>query len=142
MRSTTAQADIAAAPAAVWAAITSPAQTPRFFAGLTITSAWQPDSAVDARHGAQHIATGAVVVADAPFLLVYRLENPRTGEVDCWLAWELAQTEPCSTRGTLTADTLPGDPPVDAVRLLSNLKTYLETARPLDGSPPADGSPA
>ncbi len=28
-------------------------------------------------------------------------------------------------------DTLPIDPPVDSVRLLSNLKTYLETSSPL-----------
>lgn len=129
MRSAIAQADIAATPAAVWSALTSPGQTPRYFAGLTISSSWRPDAAVDAHHGTTHLATGTVVVADEPADLVYRLDEPQTGDVDCWLSWHLVETEPGSTRVTLTADSLPGDPPVDAVRLLSNLKTHLETAR-------------
>ncbi|HYM26621.1 MAG TPA: hypothetical protein VET66_00600, partial [Steroidobacteraceae bacterium] len=61
MRSTTAQADIAATPAAVWAALTSPAHTQQYLAGLSITSTWRPDADVDAHHGATLIATGAVV---------------------------------------------------------------------------------
>jgi uncharacterized protein YndB with AHSA1/START domain len=128
MRSTTAEADIAATPAAVWAALTSPAQTRQYFAGLRIISAWRPDAGVDAYHGATLIATGTVVVADKASDLIYRLDEPATGDTDCWLSWHLDQPGTSITRVTLTADTLPSDPPVDVIRLLSNLKTYLEKA--------------
>jgi uncharacterized protein YndB with AHSA1/START domain len=133
MRSTTAQADIDATPAVVWAALTSPAQTRQYFAGLSVTSARRPDADVTARHGATLIATGTVVVADTPSLLVYRLDEAATGDIDCWLAWDLDEAEPGITRVTLTADTLPRDPPVDVIRLLSNLKSYLQTHHQLSG---------
>jgi len=134
MRSATAQIDIAATPVALWAALTSADQTPMFLSGLRLVSAWQPDLAVDAYHCATHIATGSVVLADAPRLLVYRLEDPVTAEVDCWISWHLQEREEGITRVRLTVDTLPLDPPVDSVRLLSNLKTYLETSSPLTAS--------
>ncbi|HZC41752.1 MAG TPA: hypothetical protein VE343_13835, partial [Streptosporangiaceae bacterium] len=70
-------------------------------------------------------------VADEPALLVYRLDEPGSGDLDCWLGWRLEAADPGITRVTLTADTLPCDPPVDTLRLLSGLKTYLETGRPL-----------
>ena len=130
MRSITAQADIAATPAAIWAALTSPAHTQRYLAGLSITSTWRPDADVDAHFRAIQLATGTVVVADKPSLLVYRLDEPQTGDIDCWLTWQLDENEPTATRVTLTADTLPRDLPVDAVHLLSRLKTYLETTPP------------
>ena len=130
MRSSTAQADISATALVVWAALTSPAKTERFLGGLRISSAWRPDAPVDVRHGTTLVATGTVVVADRPALLVYRLDEPQTGDIDCWLDWHLDETEPGITRVTLTADTLPADPPVDAARLLGNLKTYLEAVQP------------
>ena len=136
MRSTTAQADIAATPTAVWAALTSPAQTRQYFAGLSVTSAWQPDADVHTRDGATLIATGTVVVADAPSLLVYRLDEAATGDIDCWLAWHLDEAEPGITRVTLTADMLPRDPPVDVTRLLGNLKSNLQTHHRLPVLPP------
>lgn len=139
MRSATAQADIAATPAALWAALTSPDQTRLWFSGLSIVSAWQPDARVDAYYGSANIATGAVVVADEPSQLIYRLDEPRTGDIDCWLGWDLKETEPGITRATLTADTLPDDPPVDITRMLSDLKTYLETGRRLIQPPSAAG---
>jgi uncharacterized protein YndB with AHSA1/START domain len=129
MRSTTSRTRIAASPAAVWAALTSPAHTRRFLAGLAITSGWRPGDRVDAYHGDSHIAAGAVVIATAPSDLIYRLEHPATGDVDCWLSWHLAGTGPGLTEVTLTADSLPGDPPVDAGALLAGLKSYLEPAR-------------
>ena len=139
MRSATAQADIAATPAALWAALTSPDQTRLWFSGLRIVSAWQPDARVDAYHGSANIATGSVVVADEPSRLIYRLDEPGTGDIDCWLGWDLQETEPGITRATLTADTLPDDPPVDIIRMLSDLKTYLETGRRLIHPPSATG---
>ena len=48
MRSAAAQVDIAATPATLWAALTSPDQTRLWLSGLTITSAWQPGARVDA----------------------------------------------------------------------------------------------
>lgn len=134
MRSATAQIDIGASPAALWAALTSADQTPQFFSGLRLVSAWRADLAVDAYHRATHIATGSIVIADEPRLLVFRLEDPVTAEVDCWISWHLQAREECITRVRLTVDTLPVDPPVDSVRLLSNLKTYLETSGPLKAS--------
>src|ERR1022692_2168322 len=134
MRSATAQIDIAATPVALWAALTSADQTPMFCSGLRLESAWQPDLTVDAYHCATHIATGSVVLADAPHLLVFRLEDPLTAEVDCWISWHLQEREEGITRVSLTVDPLPSDPPVDSVRLLSNLKTYLETSGPLTAS--------
>ena len=130
MRSTTAQADIAAAPAVVWAALTSPTHTKRYLAGLSITSTWRPDADVDVYYCGTLMATGTVVVADEPSLLIYRLDEPQTGDVDCWLTWQLDETESATARLTLTADSLPRDPLVDAVGLVSRLKTYLETSPP------------
>ncbi len=100
MRSATAQIDIGTAPLALWAALTSADQTPLFFSGLRLVSAWQPDAAVDAYHCATHIATGSVVLADAPRLLVYRLEDPVSAEVDCWISWHLHEGDPGITRVT------------------------------------------
>jgi hypothetical protein len=82
---------------------------------------------VDAYQGRTRIATGVVVVACEPSLLVYRLDDPATGDTDCWLTWQLDESEPDLTRVTLTADTLPSDPAIDAVRLVSSLKTHVET---------------
>jgi uncharacterized protein YndB with AHSA1/START domain len=134
MRSASAQIDIAATPAVLWTALTSADLTPMFLSGLRLESGWQPDLAVDAYHCATHIATGSVVIADAPRLLVYRLEDPVAAEVDCWISWHIQEREEGITRVRLTVDTLPIDPPVDSVRLLSNLKTYLETSSPLTAS--------
>ena len=78
---------------------------------------------------AHPIATGVVVVACEPSLLVYRLDDPATADTDCWLSWQLDESEPDLTRVTLTADTLPADPAIDAVRLVSSLKTHVETNR-------------
>jgi uncharacterized protein YndB with AHSA1/START domain len=139
MRSAAAQVDIAATPATLWAALTSPDQTRLWLSGLTITSAWQPGARVDAYYGSANIATGAVVVADESSQLIYRLDEPRTGDIDCWLGWDLKETEPGITRVTFTADTLPHDPPVDIIRILSDLKTYLETGRRLSQPPSAAG---
>lgn len=127
MRLATASADIAAPPARVRAALTSPDQCYR--AGLSITSTWQPDARVDARYGGTVIATGNAVLADTASGLIYRLDEPATGDIDCWLSWHLDTAEPGITRVTLIATTLPADPPGDTIGLLSNLKTYLDTAR-------------
>ena len=129
MRSTTAQSDVAASAREVWAALTSPARTGQYFAGLSITSRWEPDARVNAYQGRTLIATGVVVVACEPSLLVYRLDDPATADIDCWLTWQLDESEPDLTRVTLTADTLPADPAIDTVRLVSNLKTHVETNR-------------
>ena len=134
MRSTTARADIAAARPAVWAALTSAACTRQYLAGLSITSAWHADASVAASHGGTPVATGNVVVADEPSDLVYRLDEPVHQDVACWLAWRLEEAGPGVTRVTLTADTLPCDPPVDAAALLSSLKGYLERTGPRPGS--------
>lgn len=141
MRSATAQIDIGASAEVLWAALTSAEQTPMFFSGLSLVSAWQPDVTVDAYHCSTHIATGSVVIADAPRLLVYRLEDPVTAEVDCWISWHLQAQDRDITRVGLTVDTLPIDLPVDSVRLLSNLKTYLETSSPLTVNTASDRPP-
>ena len=127
MRSTSAQSDIAAPARELWAALTSPARTRQYLAGLSITSRWEADARVDAYQGRTRIATGVVVVAYEPSLLVYRLDDPATGDTDCWLTWQLDESEPALTRVTLTADTLPSDPTIDAVRLVSRLKRHIET---------------
>jgi len=138
MRSTTAQSDVAAPARELWAALTSPARTRQYLAGLSITSRWEPDAGVDAYQGRTLIATGVVVVACEPRLLVYRLDDPATADIDCWLTWQLDQSGPDLTRVTLTADTLPADPAIDAVRLVSSLKTHVETNRRRNA--PADPS--
>lgn len=128
MRSATASIDVAASANSVWEVLTSDRHSAEYLAGLRLVSQWQPDAAVDAFHACARVATGTVVVAEAPRLLVYRLEDPVSGEVDCWISWALADSEPGICRVRLTVDSVPYDPPVDGVRLLSNLKTYLETS--------------
>ena len=59
----------------------------------------------------------------------------------CWLAWHLEEAGPGITRVTLTADTLPCDPPVDTATLLSSLKRYLEIPARHPGSADALLSP-
>lgn len=128
MRSATASIDIAACANAIWRTLTSAEHSAEYLAGLRLVSRWQQDGQVDAFHACARVATGTVVIADAPRLLVYRLEDPVTGDVDCWISWTLEESDPGISRVTLTVDSAPYDPPVDSVRLLSNLKTYLETS--------------
>jgi uncharacterized protein YndB with AHSA1/START domain len=140
MRSATASIDIASCTNSIWQVLTSGQHSAEYLAGLRLVSRWHQDAQLDAFYACARVATGTVVVADAPQLLVYRLEDPATGEVDCWVSWTLAESDPGISRVTLTIDSSPYDPPVDSVRVLSNLKTYLETsARLAPGA--ADGRP-
>lgn len=101
MRSATAEIDIGASPLVLRAALTSAEHTP-IPSGLRPVSAWRPDVAVDAHQRATHIGTGSVVLADDPRLLVGRLEDPVTAEVDCWICWHVQERDPGITRGPLT----------------------------------------
>lgn len=144
MRSATSSIDIAACANSIWQALTSGQHSSEYLGGLRLVSRWHADDQLDAFHACARVATGTIVVADAPRLLVYRLEDPATGEVDCWVSWTLAESDPGISRVTLTIDSSPYDPPVDGVRLLSNLKTYLETSARLapgaaDSRPGAGG---
>lgn len=107
---------------AIWTLITTPERLREFSFGLTFESSWAAGDALRVRLGPQTVAEGAVVVANAPRLLVYRLDEPGTGDVDYWVTWQLESFRTGCTRVCYIVDALSGDPPDHGKLLLLNLR--------------------
>lgn len=140
MRTRTFTLYIAAAPTRVWRALTEPGETRRYYLGLAVDSTWEPGAPIvfrttegpvpDALHG-------EILHAMPGTQLIHNLftGTGREQEAHCWLTWELSEVEPSLTRVSLTCDDLDPrpDPERDEAwsRILSGLKTVLETGAPL-----------
>lgn len=81
--------DVKASRDAIWALITTPDRLAKFSFGLTFCSTWAEGAPVQVRHGPRLLAEGTVICACAPQLLVYRLDEPETGDVNYWVTWQL-----------------------------------------------------
>ncbi|NHC12624.1 SRPBCC domain-containing protein [Motilibacter deserti] len=134
---------VAASTSQVWTALTRPDVTPHYYFGLRAESEWAEGSTVSFRAPGLLVATGEVVRAERGHLLMHSLadacaEPPDPDASDLrpatWVSWELEPREDGVTRVRLLVDELESDSDEEAdetelvwSRLLSNLKTLLET---------------
>jgi uncharacterized protein YndB with AHSA1/START domain len=136
---------IRATPERTWAALTDPDQIAQYWFGLRGESDWRPGSPFTWRLDGKDMFGGVVEAADPPRRLVLR-SGPPGGPLGQTITWVI---EPVETTGgeplirlTLTNAGLAEDDPARAgtaatwAAIVSNLKTLLETGRPLPAFPP------
>jgi uncharacterized protein YndB with AHSA1/START domain len=84
-----------AGPDAVWAAVTTPRLTPRFFFGLLADSTWKPGARVlfrpTSRSAAKAALRGEVLRAETPVVLSYSLDAG-DGQPATYVTWQIAPT--------------------------------------------------
>ena len=132
MRSRTFTLYVAASSEQVWRAVTEPGHTRRFYFGLEVEGEWCVGGRIAYRlPGGPDWAGlhGHLVLFDRHRTLMHGIDEAS------WVTWQLAEVEPGVCRIALTHDTLD---PADAdetdeawSRMLSDLKTVLETGRAL-----------
>lgn len=105
----------------LWTLITTPTQLAKLSFGLTYESTWAAGADVRVSHGGQRVAEGVVVLAEAPTLLMYRLDVPETGEVDSWVSWQIDLVE-AYTCVSLLVDTLHGPAPDYGAQMLQGVR--------------------
>lgn len=132
---------IGATPEALWAALTSRTATERYWFGMHHECDWQAGSPWSLRFADGRIAdSGAIVQADSPRTLVIRWRNMfrpelhAEGDSFCTIeiepveqAVKLTVTHKLAQPHSLFIEAVAGGWP----RILSNLKTLLETGEPL-----------
>jgi uncharacterized protein YndB with AHSA1/START domain len=145
----------AAAPAAVWTALTDGDLTRRYLNGLAAHSTWSPGALLTLRPGSGSAGpsaagqlTGQVLRADPPRQLSYLL---RSGPHDppTFLTWQLRAT-PCGTTLRLQIDEIEGSSDDDAedtwLPVLAGLRALLDAApsqaKPATGEQPGPTSAA
>jgi uncharacterized protein YndB with AHSA1/START domain len=134
---------IRATPAQVWAAITDPDMTSRYFYGSRIESTYEPGSPIRgiAGDGATVMSDGEILAADAPRFLQYSwraLFDPACADESASrVTCSLEPQEDGTVCLTLRHDRL-DDAPVTAANvavgwsyILSGLKTLVETGEPM-----------
>ena len=132
MRTRTFTLFISASRAQVWRALTEPAYTRRFYFGLEVDAEWVVGGRITFRlpgGGPGSGLRGNLVQFDRHRTLMHDIDE------SSWVTWELVTAEPGVCRVSLTHDTLDESGAVDTdegwARLLSDLKTVLETGRPV-----------
>jgi len=136
------QVFIKATPEAIWEAITTPEFTERYFYGIRI------DTSADRRltEWGEQVGIGEdpVLEWDPPRKLVHgwcsKWDEEQSAEEPSRVSWELEAQEDGTTLLTVVHDQLEGAPKTAAsvsgpgwTRVLSGLKTLLETGEPLVG---------
>lgn len=132
MRTRTFTVFVSASRAEVWRALTEPGYTRRFFFGLEVEAEWVVGGRITFRvpgGGPGPGLRGHLVLFDRHRTLMHDIDE------SSWVTWELAPAVPGVCRVSLTHDTLDPAAAVDTdegwARLLSDLKTVLETGRPV-----------
>ncbi len=127
-------------PERLWAAITDPATRARFQFGASVRSDWTPGSAYLLTHPGSDrpLAEGENLVVEPPHRLVQSMRTLWSAEAEragtTRVTWQI---EPVgdSCHLTVTHDQLAGDAPPELYggwpMILSGMKTWLETGRPL-----------
>jgi uncharacterized protein YndB with AHSA1/START domain len=146
---------IAATREQAWRALTDPAMTRRFYFGLAVESRWRAGSPIAYRsapgqYPAPVVLAGEIVHVEPGRRLVHSLVSDTDAEADreaqCWVTWDLDEPEPGICRVALTCDDLDrcDDPERDEswCRLLSGLKTVLETGAGMAGACPGPADDA
>jgi uncharacterized protein YndB with AHSA1/START domain len=140
------QVFIMATPEQIWEAITKPEFTAKYFYGSHVETNLEPDGPF-VHHSpdrSQLLVDGRVVESDPPRKLVHTwrsLYDPETaGEEPSRVTWEIEDGEDGVSKLTVVHDQLGGAPKTAAgvsgegwMRVLSGLKTLLETGKPLGG---------
>ena len=131
---------IAASADKVFAALTDGKFTQEYWAGRTIESDWKKGSPVRFRKrgGADDDFVGVVVDCDPPTLLAYTW--CKSGAPATKVTFTLKQVTPTNTRLQIVHEAHePGSEVHEMVRegwsaILSSLKSYLETGKPLEAT--------
>jgi uncharacterized protein YndB with AHSA1/START domain len=138
---------IKADPERIWEAITQPDWTQKYFYGSRTSFDLRPGGRLHAVSGdneSQELVEGEVLEADPPRKLVHTwraLYDPElAGEEPSRVTWEIEQGEDGVSLLTVVHDRLEGAPKTAQnvsgtgwMRVLSGLKTVLETGEPLAG---------
>jgi uncharacterized protein YndB with AHSA1/START domain len=134
------QVFIKAAPEQIWAAITQPDLTARYFHGARITV--KPERLISYGPDGATWGDGPVLEFDPPRRLVHEwrslYDDAMAGEEPSRVTWEIEPHDGGYCKLTLTHDRLEGAPKTAAsvagpgwMFVLSGLKTVLETGEPL-----------
>src|SRR4051812_37932372 len=111
--------DVELPAAKVWPYLTSRERLAEFCFGLQYDCAWRNGAALRIYYLSRLVAEGTIVHVEAPHLLIYRLDEPETGDVDSWVTWQLEPT-PTGTSVTYVVDSLCGPAPDYGQQLLAN----------------------
>lgn len=128
---------IATTPERLWAALTSGELTKAYWYERRIESDWQQGSPVQFFDGDGDVVTdsGVVLVCDPPRHLAYSFRNQGDTGPHSRVSFTL-EPHPGMVKLTLVHDELPDEEAVKGFRegwapILSSLKTFLESGRPL-----------
>jgi uncharacterized protein YndB with AHSA1/START domain len=137
---------IKATPDQIWAAITDPEFTTKYFHGSYVDSTWVAGAPYNgySTDRSQHWVDGEVLEAEPPLRLVHTwrsLYDPEAvTEPHSRVTWQIEQQENSTSLLTVVHDQLEDSPKTASsvsgagwMLVLSGLKTLLETGRPLAG---------
>ena len=140
------QVFIGATPEQIWEAITTPEFTTKYFHGSAVESTLEPGSPWNGHSAdrSEHWVDGEVLESEPPRRLQHTwraLYDPETAaEPFSRVTWEIEAQDDGTTLLTVVHDQLEGAPKTAAsvsgpgwTRVLSGLKTLLETGEPLVG---------
>lgn len=132
---------IRTSPEELWAALTDADQTPHFFMGLSVRSAWTPGSPIrQLRRDGVIWNEGMVLHAEPPVTLVTTFQSrAREAKSDppSRVTWWIERSSETTTRLSLLHDRFPAETATYAMVasgwtvVLSSLKTWLETGESL-----------
>jgi len=134
---------IKADPERIWAALTHPEDTARYYYGSTVSSTWEPGAAVTYRMDGAVAVQGVVIEADPPRRLVHTLDMRYRPEVAADRPSRYSWTiEPMGGASRVTirhedfdpAGATAADVGAGSDLILAGLKTLLETGIPLSVS--------
>ena len=127
-------------PETLWRALTESEFTTRYYYASTIESTWQPGAPYEMRIGGELAVEGEVVEADPPRRLVQTFRAHWEGadpSVTTRVTWEIEPADDGVCILSVVHDGFSGDDPMYAdfgtgwVRIVSGLKTLLETGEPM-----------
>jgi uncharacterized protein YndB with AHSA1/START domain/DNA-binding transcriptional ArsR family regulator len=129
-------------PERLWKAITEPEQTRKFFYGTDVRSTFRPNAPIEYtlrdEAGNEVIpVVGKVLVCEPPRRLVHTFQFPNRPDAATRVSYQIDPEGPDTVRLTLVHDEFDGETPTFQEvgggwpRVLSSLKTLLETGTPL-----------
>jgi uncharacterized protein YndB with AHSA1/START domain len=139
------EARVDACPEDVWAALTDPEVTRRFFFGLAVDSDWEAGSPIIYRGRPPHEITGELVIVVKPNLLVHSLTDGvhPGGDADAlgWVTWSVERHAEGGATVCVRVDDLEGvdDPELDQAwsQVLTRLGAHFDGARKRTGQSPS-----
>jgi uncharacterized protein YndB with AHSA1/START domain len=144
MQTRTFEARVDACPDDVWAALTDPEVTRRFFFGLTVDSDWQAGSPIVYHGPPPHHISGELVHVCKPNLLMHSIVDgaAQAGEADAlgWITWTVESHPAGGSTVCVSVDDLDldADPELDQAwcQVLTRLGAHFDGARKRTGQSP------